>query len=131
MDIFHKKRASIVLIIDIESQTYLSVFKDFYSYNIPGGKCFINENDIECAIREIREETGLLLDYNHMSLLHSEQCIDYFVSTYGYINTEEEHFVEFLPLEKLLINKNPLWVKYHKKLLEKIKKKNKNDSIYT
>lgn len=129
MDIFHKKRASIVLIIDIESQTYLSVFKDFYSYNIPGGKCFINENDIECAIREIREETGLLLDYNNMSLLHSEQCVDYFVSTYityrwdGYIDTEEDHFVEFLPLEKLLINKNPSWIKYHKKLLEKIKKK--------
>ena len=129
MDIFHKKRASIVLIIDIESQTYLSVFKDFYSYNIPGGKCFINENDIECAIREVQEETGLFLNPEYLSLLHSEQCADYFVSTYitytwfGHISTEEEHFVEFLPLEKLLVNKNPLWVKYHKKLLEEIKKK--------
>ena len=132
MDFFHKKRASCVLIIDLESQTYLSVFKNKYSYNIPGGKCFIDETDIECAIREIHEETGLFLETNYMSLLMAEQCEDFFVSTYltytwyGDISTEEEHHVDFVPLENLLINKNPLWVKYHKKLLNQLKK-NKND----
>lgn len=132
MDIFHKKRASCVLIIDLESQTYLSVFKNKYSYNIPGGKCFIDETDIECAVREIHEETGLFLEPNYMSLLMGEQCEDFFVSTYltyiwhGDISTEEEHFVDFVPLNNLLINKNPLWVKYHKKLLNQLKK-NKND----
>lgn len=133
MDIFHKKRASCVLIIDLESQTYLSVFKNKYSYNIPGGKCFINETDIDCAIREIQEETGLFLDQNHMSLLMAEQCENFFVSTYltyvwfdNNISTDEDHFVEFVPLNNLLINKNPLWIKYHKKLLNQLKK-NKND----
>jgi ADP-ribose pyrophosphatase YjhB (NUDIX family) len=127
MNIFHKKRASCVLIIDLESQTYLSVFKDNYNYNIPGGKCFINETDIDCAIREIQEETGLFLDPNYMSLLMAEQCEDYFVSTYltyiwqGDISTEEEHSVDFVPLKNLLINKNYLWIKYHNKLLNQLK----------
>lgn len=127
MDLFHKKRASCVLIIDLESQTYVSVFKDNYSYNIPGGKCLINENDIDCAIREIQEETGLFLDSNYMNIIMAEKCEDFFVTTYltyiwyGDISTNEEHFVKFVPLDNLLINSNPLWVEYHKKLLKKIK----------
>jgi 8-oxo-dGTP pyrophosphatase MutT (NUDIX family) len=133
MDIFHKNRASIVLIIDLESQSFLSVYKDKYSYNIPGGKCFNDETDIDCAIREVQEETGLYLDKNHLDLLMSEQCEGFVVSTYitylyyGSIGSEEEHEITFVPLDNLLINKNYKWIKYHKKLLDLIKIKNKND----
>lgn len=124
MNFFHNNRASIVLIIDIESQTFLSVFKDSESFNIPGGKCFHNETDIDCAIREIREETGLFLFENKMKLLLSEQCEDFIVSTFitydyfGKIDSNEDHSICFLPLDNLLINKNQKWINYHKKLLK-------------
>jgi 8-oxo-dGTP pyrophosphatase MutT (NUDIX family) len=133
MNLFHKKRASIVLIIDLESQSFLSIFKDKHNYNIPGGKCFIDETDIDCAIREVQEETGLYLDEKHLDLIMSEKCEDYIVSTYitylfyGTISSEEEHEIEFVPFENLLINKNFHWITYHKKLLNLIKIKNKND----
>jgi 8-oxo-dGTP pyrophosphatase MutT (NUDIX family) len=128
MNLFHNNRASLVLIIDLESQTFLSVFKDHYSFNIPGGKCFRNETDIDCAIREIEEETGLFLFENKMKLILSEQCEDFIVSTFltydfvGKIHSDEDHLISFLSLDKLLINKNPKWIKYHRKLLKIIKK---------
>ena len=127
MNLFHTNRASIVLIIDLESQTFLSVFKDYSSFNIPGGKCFYNETDIDCAIREVEEETGMFIFENKMKLLLSEQCEDFIVSTFitynfcGTIHSDEDHSIGFFPFEKLLINKNPKWIKYHKKILKMIR----------
>jgi len=124
MNFFHKNRASIVLIIDLESQTFLSIYKDMSSFNIPGGKCFHNETDIDCAIREIKEETGLFLNKNKMKLLMCEQCEEFFVSTFitydfiGKIHSDEDHFINFIPFENLLKNNNPKWIKYHKNLLK-------------
>tara|TARA_B110000285_G_C15114157_1_gene613042 strand:- start:1973 stop:2353 length:381 start_codon:yes stop_codon:yes gene_type:complete len=126
MNLFHTNRASIVLIIDLESQTFLSVFKDSLSFNIPGGKCFLNETDIDCAIREVEEETGLLLFKDKMKLLLSEPCENFIVSTFitydfcGKIHSDEDHLIKFLPLKKLLINKNRKWIQYHKKILKMI-----------
>lgn len=121
------KRASIVLIFDIESQTYLSIFKDCVSFNIPGGKCFNNESFEECAIRELDEETGLIVKKENLKLLLKEKCNDFEVATFttteytGKLEAEDGFKVGFVPLEYLLLNGNSSWIPYHKKLLNIIK----------
>jgi len=121
------KRASLILIYDIEAQTFLSVFKNTKSYDIPGGKCFNNELYEDCAIRELEEETGLIVKKKDLKLLHFEKCDSFNIKTfivydyYGNIETEEEHHVSFVPIKNLLINENKNWLKYHLKILKKLK----------
>lgn len=131
MSYFRKdeKRASIVLIFDPESQTYLSIFKDCISFDIPGGKCFNNETFEDCAIREISEETNLDIKKEDLKLLLKEKCGDFTVTTFitteysGKLEAEDGYKVGFVPLEYLLYNINTTWLPYHKKIIELIKKK--------
>ena len=124
------KRSSLVFIYDIESQTYLSIFNDCISFNIPGGKCFENETYEECAIRELSEETNLNVKKEDLVLILKEECSDFTVATFfakkynGIIQPENGYKVSFVPLEYLLLNSNKMWIKYHKKLLNYIKQKN-------
>lgn len=128
MNYFKKsKRASIVVIYDIESETFLSVFKDCVSFNIPGGKCFENETYEDAAIRELDEETGAKINKKDLKLLLKETCGEYTVATYftlfykGKLETDEKHKIGFVPLEYILLNKNKSWLEYHKKIYDIIK----------
>jgi 8-oxo-dGTP pyrophosphatase MutT (NUDIX family) len=118
------KKASCVLIIDLESQRYLSIYKNLMNYNIPGGKCFSNETSIDCAIREIKEETNLDIKEDDITLLLEQYCDNYLVSTYltyhynGQIIPEDNYMLSFVPIKNLLINENKKWIKYHKKLIK-------------
>lgn len=131
MSYFQKnsKRSSIVLIYDLESQTYLSIFRDCCSFNIPGGKCFDLESFEDCAIREMDEETNLKIKKKDLKLLLKEQCGDFEVATFttteytGELYAEDGYRLGFVPLEYLLINQNKSWLPYHKKLLNIIKNK--------
>lgn len=122
-------RAALVLVFDCESNTYLSVFKDCVSFNIPGGKCFENESYEECAIRELEEETGAIVEKEDLKLLLLETDGYYNIATYmvndysGKLTTTEEHKLGFVPLEYLLLNHNKNWVKYHEKIYNIMKNK--------
>jgi len=131
MNYFKKsKRASLVVVYDVESNCYLSVFKDCVSFNIPGGKCFENESFEDAAIRELEEETGAKVDKEDLILLIKEDCGDYTIATYftlfykGKLGTDEEHKLGFVPIEYMLSNKNTSWLDYHKKIYDIIKNKN-------
>lgn len=131
MSYFRKdvNRASIVLIYDLESQTYLSIFKDCISFDIPGGKCFQDESFEDCAIRELNEETGLIVNKKDLKLMLKKNCGDYEVATFttttytGKLEPEEGYRVGFVPLEYLLLNINSSWLPYHEDLLKIIKSK--------
>lgn len=125
----NNNKASIVLIYDIESQTFLSLFKDCVDFNIPGGKCFNNESFEDCAIRELNEETNLNIKKEDLKLLLKEKCGNYEVATFttteynGRLEAEDGYKVGFVPLDYLLLNSNKMWIKYHEKLLNIIKNK--------
>lgn len=130
MSYFKKsKRSSLVFIYDVESSTYLSIFNNPNSFNIPGGKCFENESFEDCAIRELSEETNLNVDKKDLNLIINEKCGDFQVATFlsknysGRLEAEDGCKVEFVPLEYLLLNENQSWIPYHKKILEYVKSK--------
>ena len=121
------KRASIIVVFDIESNSYLSVFKDCVNFNIPGGKCFVNESFEDAVVRELEEETGAIVKKEDIKLLLKEKCGDYIVATYftlfynGKLETDEDHKIGFVPLEYMLSNSNKDWLNYHKKIYDMIK----------
>lgn len=131
MSYFRKddKRASIVLIIDIESQTYLSIFKDCINFNIPGGKCFNEESFKDCAVREMEEETNLKINKKDLKLMLKEKCGEFEVATYttteytGNLYAEDGYRVGFVPLDYMLLTSNNIWLPYHEKLFKLIKRK--------
>ena len=131
MSYFQKEddRASLLLIYDIESQTYLSIFKDCINFNIPGGKCFYKESFEDCVVRELSEETNLDVKKEDLKLLLKERCGNFTVTTFttteysGKLEPEDGYKVKFVPLEYLLLNTNKTWLPYHKKLLKIIKSK--------
>ena len=119
-------RAACLIVVDKHRKKYVSVFTDNTSFDIPGGKAKIIEPFDECARREMWEETGLVVETRNM-----EQILDAFdgkvkVVTYvaflykGKLETKENHYVSWVPLEYLKINKNPRWQKYNTIVYEKI-----------
>lgn len=124
------KRASIVLYYDIESQTYLSIHNDCINFNLPGGKCFMNESYEDCAIRELNEETNLIVKKENLKLILKEKCGIYEVATFlmtectGILSPEEGYRLNYVPLNYMLLNNNKEWVLYHKKILNYIKQNN-------
>lgn len=74
----------------------------------PGGRQEFGENSIEGAIREVYEETGIILAPNNLVRLHSDYCvsqnINYWVTTYLTYIPEN---AEFNPHEEDLF---PIWV---------------------
>ena len=117
-----------VLIIN-DNNEFLSVSlkNDHNDMNLPGGKVEKNESNINAAIREVKEETGL--DVYNIKKLHEDIDDDnneYFVTTYftnkysGNIYTEENHIVKWLPIENLKFSKR--WKTYNTNVYNKYNK---------
>jgi 8-oxo-dGTP pyrophosphatase MutT (NUDIX family) len=112
-----RKIAVCVLIVDVESCTFLSVSlkNDHSDFNLPGGKVEIGEHLISTGIREVKEETGINV-YN-LKFLHEgydENCqvFTYFTTNYdGNIYTKENHIVKWMPLYDL--TKSKKWPEYN------------------
>ena len=109
--------ASCVLIVNEEIKKFLAVSLkwDHSDMNFPGGKVEENETVEEAGIREVKEETGL--NIKNLVKLYSAYDGDWKVVTYytndytGYINTKENHKIEWLPLEDMCKSKS--WPKYN------------------
>ena len=75
---------------------------------LPGGKQEPYENSLSGAIREVYEETGIVLDSNQLIPFYSNFCIsqeiEYWVTTYLVFIKENK---EFKPIEN---NTNPKWL---------------------
>jgi len=104
-------KAVCILIVNDKNE-FLSVShkKDFNDKNMPGGKVdWEDKTDIDAAIREMREETGIIIKKEDMKLIYKNFDIGhnqtFLVKTYyassweGEIYTEESGKVEWLPLE--------------------------------
>ena len=56
-------------------------------YSFPGGWVEHGESLIDCAVREVYEETGLVIDSNEVEELDWEECFDYMpkhIINFGY-----------------------------------------------
>ena len=124
----HKLRAGCILIIDKDKNKFLSVSnKKGTDFNLPGGKIERYESYTDGTIRELKEETGLIVDKSDMKLFYQDYDIGcnlkWFVITYicfkwsGTIYTEETGIVKWLPLEDLKNSRS--YKRYNSILYEK------------
>lgn len=119
-------RAACLLVVDRHRKKFLSVFKIHGSYDIPGGKTKIIESYEDAAIRELYEETGIIVDKMNMTKIMDAFDGQYQVVTFlafihrGQIQTQEDHIVGWVPFKYLNYNRNPKWQKYNKLVYEKI-----------
>lgn len=124
----YRLRAGCILIIDKNKNLFLSVSnKKGTEFNLPGGKIEKYESFTDGTIRELKEETGLIVNKSDMKLFHQDyefSCnLKWFVITYisfnwsGEIYTEETGIVKWLPLEEL--KNSHSYKKYNSILYEK------------
>lgn len=119
-------RAACLIVVDKHRKKFVSVFKTRDSFDIPGGKAKIIEPFDECAKREMWEETGLIVEKRNMEQILDANDGKVKVVTYvaflfkGQLQQKEDHYVSWVPLEYLTINKNPRWKKYNTIVYEKI-----------
>ncbi len=76
----------------IEEIFAVSRRNDFTQWGIPGGKQEVGESNLDAAIREIREECGVLLDPLHLHPIHVGPCYgkdgnNFWVTAYLYKQT--------------------------------------------
>lgn len=74
---------------DTEHILAISRRNDTTQWGIPGGKVDLGESNIQAAIREIKEEVGLVLNQQYMEPIYVGPCYgkdgrDYWVTTYLY-----------------------------------------------
>lgn len=119
-------RAACLLVVDRHRKKFLSVYKVNGSYDIAGGKCKMIESYEDAAIRELYEETGIVVDKINMTKILEAFDGQYNVITFvsfvhrGNISTKENHLVGWVPLKYLNYNNNPRWQKYNKIVYEKL-----------
>ena len=119
-------RAACLLVVDRHRKKFLSVFKIHGSYDLPGGKCKIIESYEDAAIRELYEETGIIVEKINMTKIMDAFDGKYNVVTYvafvhkGQIETKEDHLISWVPLKYLNFNRNPKWKKYNSLVYEKL-----------
>jgi len=119
-------RAACLLVVDRHRKKFLSVFTIQGSYDIPGGKCKIIESYEDAAIRELYEETGIIVDKINMTKIMDAFDGKFNVVTFlafvhrGAIQTQEKHLVSWVPLKYLNLNRNPQWQKYNALVYEKL-----------
>jgi len=64
-----------------------------------GGSVLAGENSLEGALRELKEETGLIADRTHVRLLSSEKAEGYFFDNYLYLCPEKNPILVLQPEE--------------------------------
>jgi ADP-ribose pyrophosphatase YjhB (NUDIX family) len=123
-----KNRAACLIVVDKFRKKFLSVYKTPDNYAIPGGKCKVDESYEDAAIRELKEETGLVVDKRNMKKILEGKDEQMNVITYlsfiykGHIHTEEKHYISWVPLKHLNTNKNPRWKLYNSAVYDEILK---------
>ena len=121
-----KNRAACLLVVDRHRKKFLSVFKFQGSYDIPGGKCKVIEPFEDAAIRELYEETGIVVEKRNMQKILDAFDGQFQVVTFlafshrGKIQTQEDHLVSWVPFKYLNFNQNPKWQKYNALVYEKL-----------
>ena len=119
-------RAACLVVVDKHRKKFASVFKKIGSYDIPGGKTKLIESFEDAARRELFEETGLTVDPRNMHKLLDAFDGQFRVVTFvsfshkGKLQTNENHYVSWVPLEYLKVNENPRWKKYNSIIYQKI-----------
>ena len=119
-------RAACLLVCDRHRKKFLSVFKIQGSYDIPGGKTKMIESFEDAAIRELYEETGIIVEKINMTKIMDAFDGRYQVVTFlafvhrGRIQTQEDHLVGWVPFKYLNYNQNPRWQKYNTLVYEKL-----------
>ncbi|NCQ51654.1 NUDIX hydrolase [archaeon] len=113
------KKGNSVLILSSENpKKLIAVYRPENQNKVclPGGRQEPNESSIEGAIREVYEETGIVLFENELMILFEDFCIsegiEYWVTTYVTFRNEN---IKFDPKEE---NLNPFWIK-NKDFLDK------------
>jgi len=121
-----KNRAACLLVVDKHRKKFLSIFKQHGSYDIPGGKTKVIESFEDAAIRELQEETGIIVEKRNMIKIMDAFDGEFKVVTFlafchsGKIQTQEDHLVSWIPYKYLNYNRNPKWQKYNKLVYEKL-----------
>jgi len=116
------KKAACILIVKEKQFLAVSLKKDHTDLNLPGGKVEPGETMKQCAVREMKEETGLTINKENLVELYTSTCDGYVVTTFyastfkGKIETEEDHVVQWMPFEAL--NKSKTWPNYNKNVLK-------------
>ena len=117
-----QKQAACILIAENNQFLAVSLKKDHTDLNLPGGKVEPGETMKQCAVREMKEETGLTIETKNLLELYTSTCDDYLVTTFyassfkGKIETEENHVVQWMPFE--VLNQSKTWPKYNKQVLK-------------
>ena len=123
-----KNRAACLIVVDKFRKKFLSVYMNVGNYAIPGGKCKVDESYEEAAIRELQEETGLVVDKMNMKKILEGKDENITVVTFlsfiykGHIHTKEKHKVSWVPLKHLNTNKNKRWQKYNSAVYDEVLK---------
>jgi 8-oxo-dGTP pyrophosphatase MutT (NUDIX family) len=104
-------RASTALIINPEGLVLAVSRKDDPNdFGLPGGKCEVGDQDpIQTAIREVEEETGVVLDRDTMQLVYvdmarTQVCACYRATDYedSQLRSREAGVVKWVDYEELL-----------------------------
>jgi len=110
-------RASNICCIDKTTMCWaaVSLKTDHTDFGLPGGKLESNETFPEAAVRELFEETGLLVEQSDLSVLiheiddHRYECTTFIVTNFtGSLNSSENAALAWLPIDDLLKSR-----KYH------------------
>ena len=129
------RKAACILLVNNGYFLAVSLKHDKNDFNLPGGKVEPFESFKNAAIRELKEETGIIVLNKDLVLLHQDYDIGlnnktYFVKTFfsklysGYIHTNETGIVKWLPLKKLDARWacSKTWIQYNSTVYHKYNK---------
>lgn len=111
-----------VILLSTNASHFLSVgrYDAPDDYCFAGGKVEKGETWGQCAVREVREETGLIIQSRHLEFVYADIVDDAFnVITYvcrwhsGTLGTSEPHYLQWVPLEKMCECRKETWQLYH------------------
>jgi len=115
-----------LVIVDKYTRKYLSIKRNPYNYDMTGGRTKIVESFENAAIRNLKLETGLDVDKNHLIKLldatgNNIQAITYIAFIFkGKPTPQPGTQTEWVPLNKLNENTDPHWKKYNMIVYERI-----------
>lgn len=85
-----KREAAFIFIPTTDGETVMVSRKGNDKFGLPGGKLEYMETHIEAAIRETKEETGLVVNPDNLELIFAAWCGGYWCSTYLLVDPKEK-----------------------------------------